>query len=35
MPMNTRMASPQRFMIDNSRPVLVEASLDVADARMR
>jgi hypothetical protein len=24
---NTRIASPQRFMIDNSRPVLVEASL--------
>ena len=24
---NTLMASPQRFMIDNKRPVLVEASL--------
>ena len=24
---NTRMLSPQRFMIDNSRPVLVDASL--------
>ena len=24
---NTRIESPQRFMIDNSRPVLVEASL--------